>query len=104
MANIVLKLEVEQMRTSVVQAFAGKSAEIQDAVSKSLDKFLTGFDFDEAVTREADIVMRELVRKAMTDAVSTVLNEPVINAMMREAALNKVRKAIEISLTENAKQ
>jgi hypothetical protein len=103
MANIILKLEVEQMRTSVMQAFVGKSAEIQDAVGKSLHKFLEGFNFDEAVTREADIVMRELVRKAMTESVTSVLADPVIDTMLRAAAVNKVRKAIETSLMENTK-
>jgi hypothetical protein len=98
MANIVLKLEVEQLRQTVIHAFSDRQQEIQDAIAVSLDRFLDAFSFQEAVEREADNILRSLVNRTMTEAISSVLCEAPIEAMIRAAAINKVRHAIEVAL------
>lgn len=96
--GIMIRLDIERMRYSVVHAFMEHTKEIETTLGDACDRALKDFDFDAIVKQESDVVIREAVKSAISHAVSKMMWEKPIHDIIKAGAERKVREAIEESL------
>ena len=98
--TVMLRLDVEAMRYSVIHAFSEKSAEIEQEIDCAILAAMHDFDFTAIVKAEADRALRESVKAAVVYACGALMREEPIASMIKDGARAKVRAAIEEAIKD----
>ncbi len=101
MPNVMLRLDVEAMKYSILHAFMSHSSECEKAIGESVDRVMREFDFEAVVKAEVDRVMKRAVVDAIASAVAKMTWQPEIAALFERGASKKMRQALESVLRED---
>jgi hypothetical protein len=84
---IVLRLTLEHMQWSIMQALYPREAELQECIEAVVKRAFESFDFEAEIERETLLLLRRKVREEVEREVLSMLSQkddPPIRAFVRE--------------------
>lgn len=90
----IIRLELDRMRQTMLVAFCKYSHDLEGKVDKALKDAIERFDFEAEIARMADGILREEIRKTLTNAFREIqydrsLRDALVKAMIDEIGRSK---------------
>lgn len=90
---IEIRLSVERMRHTIVQAIGSHSAELETAIQENVEKALAEFDWYEEIRRTAEQELRRIVNNAVSSAIYQAMESPDVKAALASIAAEKIKQS-----------
>ena len=100
-APIMIRLDVEFMRHSIVHAFNQHTKELEETLDKEIRTVLAQFDFQTLVKDECQRLLRDYIKRALADAISNAFLQEGLRGIFKAGAERAVREAILNALKED---
>lgn len=80
------------MRYAIMHAFATRGQEMEQELEHRLKAALENFDFEKAVNEQARIILYEIVKKSLDDAVNRAFHSPEVASHLQTVVMEAIQR------------
>ena len=92
MGGVIVRLEVDHMRESILHFFADHSAEIQEQLQGRLNEAIKSFNWDKEVSSAFDYCLKDTIRNAIKAAIDKSFRSDEITGHLEGIARSAIYK------------